>query len=139
MNYSNAEYPYGGIGIFKDFFGIQFSIVHETNKGAAWGIFAQWQDYLLYFRIFLLLGLLLYVCVFNKNRRLELPLTFIIAGAFGNVVDYFYYDHVVDMFYFVFWKYSYPVFNVADSAIFIGIVWLFLISWHDDRKKIKTV
>lgn len=135
MSYADMQYPYGGIGVFKNFFGIEFSIIHETNKGAAWGIFAQWQEYLVYFRLILLISLLLYLFFFNKNKRWELPLTLIIAGALGNVIDYFYYHHVVDMFYFVFWGYSYPVFNVADSAIFIGIVWLFLLSFLEDRKR----
>lgn len=139
MSDSFPIYPYGGIPIFRDFLGIEFSIVHETNRGAAWGVFAEWQHYLLYFRILLLVGLLIYLFLYNKKRSWEIPLTLIIAGAFGNIVDYFYYHHVVDMFYFVFWNYRYPVFNVADSAIFIGIVWLFLLSWIEEHKSPQSV
>lgn len=115
------QYPYGGMGIFHDFFGINFSIVHATNTGAAWGLFAGFQEYLLYFRIFFVAMLFIYVLFFNKQFSHHLPLFLIITGAVGNIIDYFIYGHVVDLFYFNFWGYSYPVFNVADAAIFSGV------------------
>lgn len=122
-------YPYGGIPVFKDFFGIEFSLVHATNKGAAWGLGASYQLPLMILRGCLIAGLLIYVCFFNKNKSYQIPLALIIAGAIGNVIDYFLYGHVIDMFHFVLWGYQYPVFNVADSAIFLGIVSLLLLSF----------
>jgi signal peptidase II len=121
-------YPYGGIGIFKNFLGIEFSISHQINRGAAWGILAEYQVSLLYLRIVLILALLIYLLFFNKNRSWEIPFALILAGAFGNVLDYFLYGHVVDMLHFILWGYDFPVFNLADTAIFIGISWLFIIS-----------
>ena len=49
-------------------------------------------------------------------------------GALCNILDYFFYGHVIDMLHFVFWGYDYPVFNVADSFICIGVFWLFFAS-----------
>lgn len=121
---------FSGIPVFKDLFGISFSLVHATNKGAAWGIFSEWQQELLYFRIFLIICLLIYLLFFNKKKAYGLPLALIAAGALGNVLDYFLYGHVIDMFYFNFWGYEYPVFNVADSAIFIGIIWITILSFR---------
>lgn len=123
MNWS-LSYPYGGIGVFKDFFGTQFSIVHETNKGAAWGSFSEYQHILLWLRIVLIVGLFFYILFYNRKGNSLSPLTFIIAGAIGNVIDFFFYGHVVDMLYLKFDSYSYPVFNLADSAILLGVVWL---------------
>jgi signal peptidase II len=117
-------FPYGGIEVFRNFFGVDFSIVHAINLGAAWGIFSQYQGYLLVGRILLIIGVAVYALFFNKNRNYDIPLALIIAGATANVVDYFIYGHVVDMFYFIFWGYHYPVFNVADSAICVGVAWL---------------
>lgn len=128
-------YPYGGIGVFKNFLGIEFSITHATNRGAAWGILAEYQSYLLLLRIILVGALLFYIILFNKDRSRLFPLVLIVAGAAGNVLDYFIYGHVVDMFHFIFWGYDYPVFNVADSSIFIGIVWLFLLSSSRSKSK----
>jgi signal peptidase II len=118
---SSPIYPYGGIAVFRDWHGIDFSIVHVINKGAAWGVLASLQKYLLYARVAILGGLLAYLFFVNASPFRKFCLTLIAAGAWGNVVDYFVYGHVVDMFYFIFWGYSYPVFNIADSAIFMGI------------------
>ena len=57
------------------------------------------------------------------------------AGALGNVLDIFLYGHVVDMFYFVFWGWSYPVFNLADASIFIGIATLAIVSLFFQKRK----
>lgn len=126
---SSPYYPYGGIAVFENFYGIQFSINHATNSGAAWGILRDYQHVLLVFRIVLVIGLSIYALFFNKNSWCHLPFALILSGAIGNIVDYFLYGHVVDMFHFVFWGWNYPVFNVADSAIFVGIAWLFLMSF----------
>lgn len=131
MSRAFPAYPYGGIGVFKDFFGIEFSLTHHINKGAAWGILSDWQQALLLFRIALVIGLVIYVVFLNKKREWDIPFALIIAGAAGNVLDYFLYGHVIDMFHFVFWGYDYPVFNVADCAIFIGIAWLIIGSYRE--------
>lgn len=117
-------FPYGGIAVFKGLLGVDFSIVHAINKGAAWGILSQYQQLLLIGRIILIALVVVYALFFNKNRSYDIPLALIITGAFANVLDYFIYGHVIDMFYFTFWGYHYPVFNVADSAICIGVAWL---------------
>lgn len=124
INASTPIYPYGGIGIFRDWHGIDFCMVHVINKGAAWGVFASLQEYLLYARVAIIGGLLTYLFFVQASAYRKFSLMLIATGAFGNVVDYFVYGHVVDMFYFMFWGYSYPVFNIADSAIFIGIMLL---------------
>lgn len=121
---STPIYPYGGIGVFQDWHGIDFSIVHVINKGAAWGAFASLQEYLLYARVAIIGGLLTYLIFVQASPYRKFSLTLVATGAIGNVSDFFAYGHVVDMFYFKFWNYSYPVFNVADSLIFLGIMLL---------------
>lgn len=128
MNHELLWYPYGGIGIFSDLLGIEFSVVHAVNHGAAWGLFSDHQNILESVRVVLIIGLIGYTFLYNKNQAWDIPLTLITTGALANVFDYFIYGHVVDMFHFVFWNYDYPVFNVADSAIFIGISWIVISS-----------
>lgn len=125
-------YPYGGIGVFKNFAGIEFSINHMTNTGAAWGVLGNYQLALIILRIGLIAGLLIYLFYFNHHSSWQLPLILIIAGALGNVIDFFVYGHVVDMLHFVLWGYDFPVFNLADSAISIGIASLFILSFTKD-------
>lgn len=137
MSHEAQWYPYNGIGLFENFFGIEGSIVHATNRGAAWGIFSEFQNYLLLFRLGFIGGLFAYLLFFNHNRSLVIPLTMILVGATGNIVDYFLYGHVVDMFHFVFWGYDYPVFNLADSIIFLGICGMILVSLRKNRSALQ--
>ncbi len=131
------SYPYGGVGVFRNLVGIEFSINHMTNTGAAWGFFGNFQLFLIILRIFLIVGLCIYLFYFNHQSAWQLPLVLIISGALGNVIDFFVYGHVVDMFHFVFWGYDFPVFNVADSAITIGIFSLFALSFcHPTHQKV---
>ncbi len=126
MNAASPIYPYDGIGVCHNWHGIDFAITHVVNKGAAWGAFASLQEYVLYARILIIGGLITYLFFIKAEPFRKLCLTLIATGAIGNVVDYFVYGHVIDMFYFIFWGYSYPVFNIADSAIFCGIACLLL-------------
>lgn len=119
-------YPYGGIGVFEDVCGVQFSIIHATNTGTLWGLFPQAPGLLACVRLVVVGVLLGYLIRARRQPALALPLSLILAGAIGNIVDFFLYGHVVDMFFFQFWGWGYPVFNVADSAIFLGVVWLVL-------------
>jgi len=126
------SYPYGGIGVFKDFGGIEFSLNHMANFGAAWGILGDYQIPLLVLRIILIFALLVYFSKLSRLSLLQLPVALIISGAIGNVIDYFFYGHVIDMFHFILWGYDFPIFNVADMAITTGIGLMFFFSWFTD-------
>lgn len=128
-------YPYGGIGVFHNVAGIEFSINHMTNTGAAWGVLGNYQLPLIILRIGMISGLFIYFFYFNRHSSWRFPLVLIIAGALGNVIDFFIYGHVVDMLHFVVWGYDFPVFNIADSAISIGIISLFLLSFFQSYSK----
>lgn len=115
-------YPYGGIGVFHNLLGIDFSLNYATNLGAAWGLFAKFHNILLGIRLIVIGGMLSYLLFANKERKYQVPLLLILSGAIGNVVDTFIYGHVVDLFFFHFWGYGFPVFNLADSYIFLGVM-----------------
>lgn len=132
MQRGMLPYPYGGLRVFENFYGISFSINHQTNTGAAWGLFPNSQKILLLGRIAVIIILAIYVVFFSKNRRSQIPFTMIISGALGNVLDSLFYGHVIDLFFFQFWGYDFPVFNIADSFIFIGVAWLCLINLKAD-------
>jgi len=116
-------FPFGGIGIVDTAL-LKFSIVHTTNTGTAWGLFSNFQGLLLFFRLAITGGIICFLFFAKPPKYLQIALTVIAAGAIGNIVDFFLYGHVIDMFYFIFYQYSYPIFNVADSAIFCSVVYL---------------
>jgi len=135
MRNSYPAYPYGGVGIFKNFLGIEFSLSHSTNTGAAWGMFSDYTSFLVVIRILLIIGLAVYFFFYNRNDAFQWPLALIISGAIGNVVDFFVYGYVIDMIHFVFWGYDYPLFNIADSCIFVGVAcWIFLSFFEKYRR-----
>lgn len=112
--------------VFSNFLGIHLQITHAVNSGAAWGVLAEFPGMLVLVRIILIAGLIVYLLSNTRRPQWNAPLCLIISGALGNVIDYFHYGYVVDMIQFRFWGYEYPVFNVADSAIFIGSFWILL-------------
>ncbi|MEI6242106.1 MAG: signal peptidase II [Chlamydiota bacterium] len=135
ISFLYPDYPFGGIGVWKDFFGTSFVITYVQNLGAAWGSFSAYSSYLLILRIIIVSFLIGYL-FFQKKKKIRFaPILMIITGAIGNILDFFFYGHVIDMFYFTFWKYSYPVFNLADILIVLGVVWLFLLSCKTKKTK----
>ena len=130
-------FPFGGIAVFHNFLGIDFCLNHVSNHGAAWGLFSSMQKLLLATRIGVILGVIGYMIFSPQSYRYHFPLSLIVAGATGNVIDYFKYGHVVDMFHFIFWGKSFAVFNIADSSIFCGIVWMILRSFLSARNYVQ--
>ncbi len=135
MTWFHTEYPFGGIGVFRDFCGISFSLNHVENRGAAWGMFAEYAQGLLVLRVIVILGLFAYMFFLNKDPSRRIPFLCILSGAAANVCDHFIYGHVIDLFHFNFWGYTFPVFNVADSLICTGVFLLFILSFLSKRKK----
>ncbi len=130
------SFPFGGIPIFEDLFGISFSLNYIENQGAAWGLFAGYQDLLLLFRLAVIGFLFIYILSMKKENPHHFPILLIFSGAVGNVIDYFLYGHVVDMFHFVFWGYSFPIFNIADSLITLGALWFIALAFLEKKEKV---
>jgi len=116
--------------VIHDFFGIKFSLLYATNRGAAWGLFSQWHGWLLSLRLIAVAWLFGYMVSCSSRGRL-FSIALITAGALGNIFDSFFYGHVVDMFFFTFWGYGFAVFNVADALITVGVFLLFMSLWGE--------
>lgn len=133
--YVVEHFSSSGICVFRNWCGIDFSLEYVMNKGAAWGFFSSMQLALLWGRCAIILALFAYLFFAKYSFLRNLALVSILSGAVGNVLDFFIYGHVVDMFYFRFWGYSFPVFNIADSAIFCGVVLLFVSQGMSKEKR----
>lgn len=98
-----------------------FNLTYVRNTGAAWGMFSGFSGWL---TVFSLLALVLIV-VFRHHWvgdsiRHRLAFAFLLSGVIGNLCDRLRYGYVIDFFDFYFGRYSFPVFNVADTAICVG-------------------
>ena len=134
MTWFMPNYPYGGIGIFENVLGVNFSINYVENRGSAFGFFAEYATPLLSARLSIVAGLLGYIAFYLKQERYAFPLSMILAGAIGNIIDSFRYGFVIDMFHFVFFGYDFAVFNVADSSICLGVFVFLILSIQDHRR-----
>ena len=78
------------------------------------------------------LGIFWYVFRDVAAHSLAVRIAFgaIVGGAIGNIVDRFHYGFVVDFIDFRWW----PVFNVADSCITLGVVALILTTFRRERR-----
>lgn len=138
MTWLTPRYPYGGIPVFENFLGVDFSINYVENRGSAFGLFSNFSSVLLIARIVTVIGLIFYGCFYLKHDLYALPLSMIIAGAIGNIIDCLVRGFVVDMFHFVFFGYDFAVFNVADSSICLGVFACLMISFYEKRRSLKA-
>jgi len=118
-----------------------FNIVHVRNTGGAFGIFGGSRGGIgsILFVVVSLIAIVAIVFLFIKTRQNErtLALSFclVLSGALGNLIDRLHYGEVVDFLDFHISAYHWPAFNVADSAICIGIGLMALEVLKRDRKR----
>jgi signal peptidase II len=111
-----------------------FDLVLLFNPGAAFSFLADhdgWQRWFFTVLAVVICGWLLALMHRHRDERL-LPAAFalIIGGAAGNVYDRLVHGAVVDFLHFHYKAYSWPAFNLADSAITLGVV---LMLWGQFR------
>jgi signal peptidase II len=107
-----------------------FRVTHITNSGAAFGIFPNQGNFFIVIAVVVALAIVLYYRYLPTGSWLvRLSLGLQLGGAIGNLLDRIRYGHVVDFIDIGFW----PIFNVADTAIVMGVGILAFCLWRDDR------
>lgn len=119
-----------------------FNFTYVQNYGAAWSIFSGSKAFLIIISILFLILLAVFYVLENKRGPLfQIGIGLLLGGAMGNLIDRISLGYVRDFIQFDFWK-SFPVFNIADAAITIGVVVLalhFLIAIFKGDKNEKKV
>ncbi|MDA0902020.1 MAG: signal peptidase II [Proteobacteria bacterium] len=107
-----------------------FSLVKVWNTGVSFGMFNSIANgkYILSFINAVVTTILLIWLYRNKSQYITIAIAFIIGGALGNLIDRLQNDAVADFLDFYISSYHWPAFNVADSAVFLGV---FLIIFED--------
>lgn len=84
--------------------------------------------------VVVVVGIVWYLNKVRKTRRLlPLALALVLGGAVGNFLDRLLTGEVVDFLQFNFGSYTFPIFNVADSCIVVGVALIILDSLLDMR------
>lgn len=106
------------------------------NTGVSFGFLNQSSLPFIKYGLMILIGLILLYVLFllikTKATLYRFALSLIMGGALGNMADRLYRGAVVDFFYFHINHHHWPVFNVADASICIGVA---LFMWGQWRGK----
>ena len=119
--------------VFLDLRVVSFHFVRNT--GASFGML-QGNNALLAWVSVIVLGLIM-LNVDKIKKEHEVPVFLIVGGLLGNLIDRVFRGFVIDFVDFKFW----PVFNLADSLIVIGVIWLIIVILRKDftsRKKLPS-
>ena len=107
-----------------------FNLVHVRNRGMAFGLMNRpGQGLQFYFLVAATIGaIVLLLFWFRKMKdedyKIIIGLGLILGGAVGNFIDRIRLGEVIDFLDFYAGPYHWPAFNVADTAITVGILWL---------------
>jgi len=117
--------------LIEDFFDLTLAY----NPGAAFSFLADaggWQRW-----FFTIVSTIVSIILVVWLKRLPthekinaIALALIIGGAVGNLIDRIAYGHVIDFLLIYYQQWSWPAFNVADSAISVGVVLMLLAMFH---------
>lgn len=116
-----------------------FSITYMRNKGAAFSFLSNFSYRIPFFIAISAVALLVIAVAFRNlrddQRLVAISLSLIFSGALGNLIDRVRLGEVID-FLDVYWRtHHWPAFNVADSAICIGVGLLALDMLREERRK----
>lgn len=99
-----------------------FNLVHVRNTGAAWGMLGGFTGGLMIMSVLVLVALVLFRRSFLTDSLIHrLSLALMTGGIIGNLLDRFRLGYVVDFLDFFWQTHHFPAFNVADSAICVGV------------------
>jgi signal peptidase II len=100
-----------------------FHLVHVGNTGAAWSLLTGRSTLLAVLAALTLVAIVIWRRALGlQSRPVQVSFGLLCGGISGNLIDRLRFGHVVDFLDFHFGSYIYPTFNVADSAICIGVV-----------------
>lgn len=101
------------------------ALTNLHNRGAAWSMFNGAQVFFIVITIFALIVILYLMYRCRHSVKEMIPLCLILAGTLGNFIDRLRLGYVVDMFELL--PINFPVFNVADSCLTVGVVILAIV------------
>lgn len=124
---SNFMDVYDSIEIIKGF----FNITYVRNKGAAFSIFSGERLGIIIVSLIIICFIVYYILKSNPKCKLEkIGYSMILGGAIGNLFDRVLYGYVIDFLDFYIFNYDYPIFNLADCFIFLGVLLLIIYTWR---------
>lgn len=122
------------IPIINNFFKVTFM----KNTGAAFSFLEGNVPLIIIVTSIIIIFILRYIKITNPKRQEKIFYSLIIGGAFGNLIDRIVHGYVIDFLDFNLFGYNYPVFNIADISIVVGIFSLIILSIIESRSEYET-
>jgi len=127
FKYLHDQSPWTHTDVISGF----FSFVYTFNTGAAWSFLSGKEWAQTFFKVLTAVAIVVfyiyYIFACKKNYALlRTALLLIIAGTLGNFIDRLAYNGVVDFLSFTFGSYGFPIFNLADAFMCIGVALLLI-------------
>lgn len=102
-------------------------LTSHRNKGAAWGILQGQMFFFYIITIIVVIGIIYYIQKYAKQEPLlGVALGLMLGGAIGNFIDRLFRKEVVDFINTFIFTYDFPIFNIADASLTIGVTILFI-------------
>lgn len=114
-------------------------ITSHRNTGAAWGILKGQMWFFYIVTIIVVIFIIYYLQKYGKGKPLfSLSLALMLGGAIGNFIDRLFRKEVVDFINVYIFNYDFPIFNVADSCLVVGVGLLMLQMILEERREKKV-
>ncbi|USK35623.1 signal peptidase II [Bacillus sp. F19] len=115
-------------------------ITSHRNQGAAWGILQGQMWFFYVITVIVVIGLVIYIQKYAKDQLLMgMALGLMLGGAIGNFIDRVIHQEVVDFVQVYIGTYPFPIFNVADSALCVGVALLFIVMLLEGKQEKEKV
>jgi len=120
------------IELIKNF----FYLTYTHNEGAAFSILTGQRIFLILIAITILVILFNYIRKNKiKNKVETVAFSLIIGGSLGNLIDRIVRGYVVDFLDFKILGYNYPIFNIADTFIVVGVFLLLILTFRKEQNR----
>ncbi|CAG9619784.1 signal peptidase II [Sutcliffiella rhizosphaerae] len=108
----------------------------HRNSGAAWGILEGQMYFFYIITVIVVIGLIVYLQKLPKDQPwMKLALSLMLGGAIGNFIDRVLHQEVIDFINTYIFTYDFPIFNVADSALVIGVGIILVLTIMEGKKE----
>jgi len=119
-----------------------FNLTLSYNAGAAFSFLRDaggWQRWLFTGLALVVSGVIIYWLrkLPKQDKWVAVALSLVLGGAIGNVIDRILFGHVIDFIQVYYQQYYWPIFNIADTAISIGVAILLIDGLFGGKDKDK--
>ena len=109
-------------------------LTYVRNTGAAWSILSDNTYIVLGISFIIIIGIIWYISKNKIDNKFEkVAYSLILGGAIGNLANRIIYGYVIDFIDIKIFGYDYPIFNLADGFIVIGVILLIIYSWRNSN------